>query len=117
MTLALPVVFMQAAPAAQPSPFTSMLPMIVILGFIMYFFMWRPQKAEEKAHNELLAGLQRGDKVVTSAGVHGKVHEVRPDAIVIEISANAYMTVDREAVKRKVVEKAAEKAPEAAKKA
>lgn len=109
MTSHIPVIFMQAA----PSPFLSTLPMILIIGVIFYFFVWRPQRNEEKEHQALLAGLQRGDKVVTSAGIHGKVHEVRPDAIVLEVCPNGFLTLDREAVKRKVVEKPAEPAKKA----
>jgi preprotein translocase subunit YajC len=39
---------------------------------------------------------------VTASGIHGKVHEAKGDTLVLEISPNAYLTVDREAVKRKV---------------
>ena len=109
MTPQLPAIFMQAA----PSPFLSTLPMILIIGVIFYFFVWRPQRTEEKEHQALLSGLQKGDKVVTSAGIHGKVHEVRADAIVLEVCPNGFLTVDREAVKKKHVEKLAEPAKKA----
>ncbi len=106
MTPQFPAIFMQAA----PSPFLSTLPMILIIGVIFYFFVWRPQRTEEKEHQTLLSGLQRGDKVVTTSGIHGKVHEVRTDAIVLEVCPNGFLTVDREAVKKKQVEKVADAA-------
>jgi len=76
--------------------------MIPIMLAIFYFVLWRPQQQEAKAQQTLIAGLQRGDLVVTAGGVHGKVHEARADTLVLEVSPNSYITVDRDTVKRKV---------------
>ena len=76
--------------------------MIPIMVAIFYFVLWRPQQQEAKAQQTLIAGLQRGDLVVTSGGIHGKVHEARADTLVLEVSPNSYITVDRDTVKRKV---------------
>lgn len=92
---------------AAPSGFASTLPMLAIMGVIFYFFLIRPQQKEAKEHEKLLAGLQRGDHVVTSGGIHGKVSEVRADALVLEIGERGQITIDRDAVKRKIVEPAA----------
>jgi preprotein translocase subunit YajC len=76
--------------------------MFVVMGAVIWFTVILPQRKEAKEHAALIASLQRGDKVVTNAGVHGKVHEARADTLVLEISPNAFLTVDRDAVRRKV---------------
>ena len=61
-------------PGGQQGGAGSFLPTIIIFVFmilIMYFFMIRPQTKRQKEHQNMLAGLKKGDKVVTSAGIHG----------------------------------------------
>lgn len=82
--------------------------MLAAMVAIFYFVLLRPQQKEAKEHAALVAALQKGDKVVTASGIHGKIHEAKGDTLVLEISPNAFLTVDREAVRRKAVEKAAE---------
>jgi preprotein translocase subunit YajC len=76
---------------------------------IFYFVMLRPQQQEQKAHAALVASLQKGDRVVTNAGVHARIHEARAETLVLEISPNAFLTVDRTAVARKVTDEAPKK--------
>ncbi len=76
--------------------------MIPIMLAIFYFVLWRPQQQEQKEQQKLIAGLQRGDKVVTTGGIHGTVWEAKDATLVLEISKDTYMTVDRDTVKRKV---------------
>ena len=68
---------------------------------IFYFVMWRPRQQEEKEQAALLASLQKGDKVVTNSGVHGRIVEVRPTTLLLEIATNVVITVERETVRRK----------------
>lgn len=91
------------APAASPSgSILSSLPMLVAFALIFYFVLLRPQQKEAKQQAELVASLQKGDKVVTSAGIHAVIHEARGETLVLEISPNSYMTVDRGAVRKKL---------------
>ncbi len=76
--------------------------LFVVMGAVIWFTVIMPQRKEAKDHAALIASLQRGDRVVTNAGIHGKVHEARADTLVLEVSPNAFLTVDREAVRRKV---------------
>lgn len=78
------------------------------LALIFYFVMWRPQQKEAKDQAALLASLQKGDRVVTAAGVHGKVSEVKADTLSLEIAPNVVIVVERDAVRRKVTEVKAE---------
>lgn len=103
----MPPAELHTALQAAPSSFASTLPMLIIMGVIFYFFLIRPQQKEAKAHEALLASLVRGDKVVTGSGIHAKVEEVRADTLVLDVGDRTLITVDRESVKRKVVEPAA----------
>lgn len=65
---------------------SSFLPLILIFG-IMYFLMIRPQQKKMKQHREMVEALRRGDQVVTSGGIVGKVSKVQEDGFVeIEIA-------------------------------
>lgn len=64
--------------AAQPQPsmgeaFRSMAPMLVVMVFLMYFMVFRPQGRERKEREALLAGLKKNDRVVTFSGIIGVV--------------------------------------------
>ena len=74
--------------------------MAMIFG-IFYFLLIRPQQKEHKAHMALLMGLQKGDKVATASGLHGRVYEVGGETVVLEVSDRVRLTVDKSAVKRK----------------
>ncbi len=80
----------------------STIPMMVIMFAILYFMMIRPQQKEQKAHAELLSSLQKGHRVVTSSGLHGKVWEVRPTEVALEVSDKVRITVDKLAIKRRL---------------
>ncbi len=65
----------------------SPLPMMVIIVLIMYFLVLRPQQKRAKEHQEMVKNLRRGDTVVTSGGLVGKVTKVVDDEHVeVEIS-------------------------------
>lgn len=93
---------LQAAP--QGGGMGSTVFMLVAFVAIFYFVLIRPQQKEAKDHAALVSSLQKGDRVVTTSGIHGKIHEAKGDTLVLEISTNAYITVDRDAIRRKVVD-------------
>jgi preprotein translocase subunit YajC len=90
--------------ASSAGSFFSSVPLLLAMVAVFYFIVLRPQQKEAQEHQKLTAGLQKGDRVVTTGGVHGKVHEARADTLVLEVSPNAFLTVDRDVVKRKVVD-------------
>lgn len=69
--------------------------MIILLVVIFYFFMIRPQQKRQKEINKFRAGVQRGDRVITSGGIHGKVRDVKENSFVIEIANGVSITVDK----------------------
>ncbi len=97
------LVSFDAAPASSSgmsSAFMNAAPMIAVFA-IIYLLILRPQQQEQKKHQELLSSLKKGDDVVTSAGMHGRIHEVRGEQLVVEIADRVRVVFDRSAVQRK----------------
>lgn len=85
------------AATAPTTDFTSFLPLIVI--FLLFFFMIiRPQMKQAKEQRNMIAALQKGDEVVTSGGIVGKVTKVTDAFITLEIAANTEITVQKHAI-------------------
>lgn len=64
----------------------SFLPFILIF-FIFYFLLIRPQQKRQKEHDAMLESIEKGDSVVTMGGIHGKVTGVTDDVLTLEIAA------------------------------
>ncbi len=80
-------VLLQAPGGAPPqSPIGFLLPMALIF-VIFYFLLIRPQTKRQKEHEELLKRVEKGDRVVTSGGMHGVVTGTTDDILTIEIGA------------------------------
>lgn len=73
-----------AAPGA-PSPFGFLMPMLLIFG-IFYFLMIRPQAKKQREHEAMLKAVTRGDRVVTTGGLHGTVVGESDDVLTLEIA-------------------------------
>ncbi|HKK55394.1 MAG TPA: preprotein translocase subunit YajC [Marinobacter sp.] len=73
---------------------------IFFAGFILifYFLIWRPQSKRTKEHKALMEGLNKGDEVVISGGVAGKISKVTDDFIVLEVADNVEVKVQKVAV-------------------
>lgn len=68
--------------------------MLLIFG-IFYFLLIRPQAQERKKHEELLAGIKKGDEIVTNGGIIGKVVHVDENRLTVKTGDDARLTVDR----------------------
>ena len=71
---------------------------LVLLFIVFYFLLIRPQQKKAKEHREMLKNLQKGDGVVTTGGLHGRVTSVADDTVTIEIADNVRVKVSKEAV-------------------
>ncbi|PSF05743.1 preprotein translocase subunit YajC [Marinobacter fuscus] len=73
---------------------------IFFAGFILifYFLIWRPQSKRAKEHKALMSGLNKGDEVVTSGGVAGRITKVTDDFIVLEVADNVEIKIQKVAV-------------------
>ncbi len=89
-----------AAPAAAAGPAGSGFEWVFLIGFLVIFYLmiWRPQAKRAKEHKNLLGGLQKGDEVVTSGGITGKVIKVTDDFVVVEISDNVELKFQKQAI-------------------
>lgn len=76
------------------SPFVMMGLMIVMF----YFLLIRPQQRQRKEQAARIAALQPGDKVVTSAGIHGIVHNIREHTVVVKVAEGTMIEFDKLAV-------------------
>jgi preprotein translocase subunit YajC len=88
--------------APQPSPFGFLLPMLLIF-VIFYFLLIRPQTKRQREHEGMLKALEKGDRVVTSGGLHGAVVGVTDDVLTLEIGEGGQrlrVKVDRARVDR-----------------
>jgi len=68
----------QTAGGASTDSLVSFLPLIAIV-VVFYFMLFRPQQQKAKKHRELLAGIRRGDRIVTAGGIIGTVNKVLSD--------------------------------------
>jgi preprotein translocase subunit YajC len=76
---------------------------LVLLGgmvLVFYFFMIRPQAQKAKKAKSFQDGLQKGDRIVTIAGIHGIVYKVNDDnsTLMMEVSPGSYIKVERSAI-------------------
>lgn len=78
-------VYAQAAPGAFDMLNSLIIPTMLIIG-IMYFLMIRPQQKRLKEHRDMVAAIRRGDTVVTSGGIIGKVTKVEDNELQVEIA-------------------------------
>ena len=85
-------------PQAQAAnPLVSLLPLVFIL-LIFYFLLIKPQKAKEKDHQKMVAGLNKNDEVVTTGGIHGTVAQVKEKTLIIRIDENVKIEVEKNCV-------------------
>jgi preprotein translocase subunit YajC len=85
------VQFTPAPTQEQPSfiqSLVSMLPMLAVCYLIFWVMVIRPQDTKVKKHKQLLESLKRGDSVVTTGGIIGRVASVEKDAVLVEIAPN-----------------------------
>lgn len=85
-------IFMQANAGAQPNGFISFLP-IILIGLVFYFLLIRPQNKRLKEHRAMLGAVTRGDTVVTTGGLIGKVVKVTDDELTVDLGNSVKVKV------------------------
>lgn len=87
-----------AAPAAGPAG--TGFEWIFLVGFLVIFYLmiWRPQAKRAKEQKSLLSNLQKGDEVVTTGGIAGKINKVTDDFVVIEVSDTVELKIQKGAI-------------------
>ncbi len=82
---------------AQSNMLVQLVPMVLIFG-IFYFLVIMPEKKKQKTHQELLKSLTKNDEVVTGAGIHGVVVNVKEKTVVLRLDENCRVEFDKEAI-------------------
>lgn len=99
MTALVPALAMAEAAAGQPQPpaWVQMVPLIAMVG-IFYFLILRPQQKREKQRQGFISALKRGDEVVLSSGILGRVEGMTDQVITLEIADGVRVKVLRTAI-------------------
>ena len=99
MTIFLSTILADAAPAAGgglfSNPMTIAFPLILV---VMYFFMIRPQQKKAKDQQNFKDKIEKGMKVVTIGGLHGRIAEVKDKTFIIEVSPTQKMEFEKSSI-------------------
>ena len=87
------------APAPDPvsSMLTTILPFAAII-LIFYFMMIRPQQKRQKEVKSMLDAMKKGDRVITSSGIHGTITDIQDNVITVQIAENTQVRFEKVAI-------------------
>jgi len=91
------IILMMQPEGQDANPLMSFLPLLLIV-VVFYFFMIRPQMKRQKETRKFRDSLSKGDKVVTTGGIYGKIVEVKETTIVLEIAKDIHIKVDKNGI-------------------
>ncbi|MBS1518949.1 MAG: preprotein translocase subunit YajC [Bacteroidetes bacterium] len=90
-------ILMQQAPGGMESILSSIVPFLLII-LIFYFLILRPQQKRQKERAKLLESIKKGDKIITAGGMHGLVEGLDDKTLLVKISDNVKVKMERSAV-------------------
>lgn len=79
--------------------FAGLIPLIVFF-VIFYFLLIRPQQKQQKARQEMLSNLKKGDEIVTIGGMYGTIKDIKDDELIVKIADNLSIRMARYGVER-----------------
>ena len=85
------------AEGGQSAGFGAFVPLIIMFA-IFYFLLIRPQQKKAKQHKAMLGALKKGDRVVSSGGLHGTVTGLTEDVVTMEIAPKVRVKVSRASI-------------------
>ena len=90
-------------PAPAPAPggasgFLNLLPFWFFIIVIMYFVLIRPQKKRQREQQRLVSSLKTGDRVVTNAGIHGLIANVKETTVIVKVADNVKIEMEKSAI-------------------
>ena len=98
MTQMLTVFLMASPDGGQPNSSFSLIMMGAII-LVFWLFMIRPQAKKAKDQKKFIENLQKGDKIVTIAGIHGTINKINEDnTLQLETSPGSYIKIERSAI-------------------
>lgn len=90
-------ILLQAADAQAQNPYSFWI-MMGLLMVVFYFFMIRPQQKKAKDAKKFRESLQKGARVITIGGIHGKVVEVADTTVLVEVDNNVKLRLEKSAI-------------------
>ncbi len=93
-----PLLTLLMMPSKEGSIDYSFLIMMGGIFVIMYFFMIRPQSKKMREQRDYLSAIQKGDKVITTGGIHGKILNIDDKTVLLEIDTNVKMKIERNGI-------------------
>lgn len=89
--------YLLMAPQEGANPLMTFMPLLIII-VIFYFFMIRPQVKRQKELRAFRDSLTKGDKVVTTGGIYGKIVEVKDNYVMMQVDNEVTIKIDKAAV-------------------
>ena len=86
-----------AGEAPRGGAIGGLLPLILIF-FVFYFLLIRPQQRKVREHQKLINALKRGDEVITSGGIHGTITAIKGDIVDLKIAEGVKMVLSKSAI-------------------
>lgn len=93
--------FFSTAYAQEVAPAPNATSSILFFGgflLLFYFILWRPQSKRAKEHRELLSAITKGDEVMTSGGLLGKVTKVSDEYVVVKVAENVELKMQKSSI-------------------
>jgi preprotein translocase subunit YajC len=83
--------------SGQSNALVTFLPLLLVF-VVFYFFMIRPQMKKQKEMTNYRNSLKKGDKVITTGGIYGKIWEVKDNHVMLEVGGDLKLKVDKSAL-------------------
>jgi preprotein translocase subunit YajC len=83
--------------SGQSNALVTFLPLLLVF-VVFYFFMIRPQMRKQKEMTNYRNSLKKGDKVVTTGGIYGRIYEVKDNYVMLEVGGDLRLKVDKSAL-------------------
>jgi len=87
-----------AAPAPGPAGGIGFFIPFIFIFVIMYFVLFRPQKKRQQQQQRLISSLKTGDQVVTNAGIHGLIANVKETTVMLKVADNVKIEMEKSAI-------------------
>jgi preprotein translocase subunit YajC len=91
------MIFMMGQPTEDANPLVSFLPLILVF-VVFYFFMIRPQVRKQKELTTYRSTLSKGDKIVTTGGIYGRITDVKDTTVTVDVGDGVLIRIDKSAV-------------------
>ena len=92
-------IFLMSTPQQGQSPWSSLVPLLLIM-VVFYFFLIRPQMKRQKELKTFRESLKKGDRIVTTGGIYGKINNISDSVMTIDVGNNVLLKIDKSAVLR-----------------